>query len=240
MRADLERLEETIGYRFVNRYLLTRALSHSSHVHEQPTAGESEDNEQMEFLGDAVLGFLISESLVVRFPSYTEGSLSKLRAHLVSATHLFSVANRICLGEYLLLGRGEEMSGGRSKKTLLVDAVEALIAAVYLDGGLIPARAFVGEFVIGNGESDALRPEVLSTPPTDYKSALQELTQARRMPAPRYSIVREQGPEHSKLFTVEVRVGREWSSQAEGLSKKSAAQGAAKAILEQIRSRFGP
>ena len=238
MRAELERLEETIGYRFENRALLRRALSHSSHVHEQPS-DDSCDNEQMEFLGDAVLGFLISESLVARFPSYSEGSLSKLRAHLVSATHLFSVANRLCLGEYLLLGRGEEMSGGRTKKTLLVDAVEALIAAVYLDGGVNVTREFVANFVIGNGESDALSPELLSTPPTDYKSALQEFAQARRMPAPRYTIVREQGPEHSKLFTVEVRVGRDWANQAEGFSKKAAAQGAAKAVLEDMHRMLG-
>src|SRR4029077_15526496 len=135
----------------------------------------------------AVLGFLISEMLVARNPSQREGRLSKAKAHLVSATPLFDVAQKLELGKYLQLGRGEEMSGGRTKRTLLVDALEALIAAVYLDGGMEAARAFVNQFVIGAGAGD-LDPdeENLREQIVDFKSALQELAQARRLPQPRY------------------------------------------------------
>ncbi len=137
MGAELENLESALGHRFQNREILMRALTHSSRVHEQHAGWADDapaDNEQMEFLGDAVLGFLISEALVARFPSYPEGRLSKLKAHLVSAAHLYVVARRLELGQYLFLGRGEEMSGGRAKRTLLVDCLEALIAATYFDG----------------------------------------------------------------------------------------------------------
>src|SRR5580704_8440067 len=139
MRADLDALEAAAGHRFADREILRRALTHSSHVHEQVLVdGEaaSRDNEQLEFLGDSVLGFLISEDLMKRHPEAAEGRLSKLKAHLVSAAWLHEAARRLRLGEYLELGRGEEMSGGRAKKTLLVDALEALIAAIYLDGGI--------------------------------------------------------------------------------------------------------
>src|SRR5438876_148750 len=142
----LENLETALGRRFQNRELLLRALTHSSRFHESQAAelpDPSSDNEQMEFLGDAVLGFLVSESLVARFPSYPEGRLSKLKAHLVSAAHLYEVARRIELGQYLFLGRGEEMSGGRDKRTLLVNCLEALIAALYLDGGIEVTRNLV-------------------------------------------------------------------------------------------------
>src|SRR5215472_9704267 len=152
MGPELEKLEESLGHKFQNRDILIRTLTHSSRVHErgaalQPATGA--DNEQMEFLGDAVLGFLISEALVQRFPSYPEGRLSKLKAHLVSAAHLHEVARELELGQYLLLGRGEEMSGGRGKRTLLVDCLEALIAALYLDGGMEAARELVNRRVIG-------------------------------------------------------------------------------------------
>ena len=242
MHSDVESgvksLEDRTGYRFRDRAILERALTHSSRVHEKPVAdaGETlEDNEQLEFLGDSVLGFLISESLVTRFPGYREGRLSKLKAHLVSAAHLVGAAQKLELGQYLQLGRGEEMSGGRTKRTLLVDALEALIAAVYLDGGLEAARRFVRQWVIGdaNGALDALE-DALPDQVLDFKSALQELAQARKLPQPRYLIVRERGPEHSKTFTIEVRVGKELTSQAEGFTKKSAAQKAAQEIYEKL------
>src|ERR1700691_1310290 len=156
MRADLDALEVAAGHRFADREILRRALTHSSHVHEQALAGgdaAARDNEQLEFLGDSVLGFLISEDLVQRHPEAAEGRLSKLKAHLVSAAWLHEAAQQLRLGEYLELGRGEEMSGGRAKKTLLVDALEALIAALYLDGGLEIARAFVNRFVVAPGDS---------------------------------------------------------------------------------------
>jgi ribonuclease-3 len=158
-----------------------------------------------------------------------------LKAHLVSAAWLHEAAQRLRLGEYLELGRGEEMSGGRAKKTLLVDALEALIAAIYLDGGMQPAREFIKRFVVAPGISEAgIDGERVPQNLTDYKSALQEFAQARRLPPPRYVIVHERGPEHSKTFTVEARVGREWVGQAEGNTKKSAAQKAARDVFERL------
>lgn len=239
MRADLDALEVAAGHRFADRVVLRRALTHSSHVHEQALAdGKSAqgDNEQLEFLGDSVLGFLISEELLKQHPEAAEGCLSKLKARLVSAAWLYEAAQRLNLGEYLQLGRGEEMSGGRSKKTLLVDALEALIAAIYLDGGLDAAREFVNRIVVAAGvAAGGLAGGQLPQGLTDYKSALQEFAQARRLPPPRYVIVRERGPEHSKTFTVEARVGREWVGQAEGNTKKSAAQKAARDVYERMQ-----
>lgn len=234
MRAEVENLEAAIGYRFRNPELLFRALTHTSYVHEHHPGGRDSDhdNEQMEFLGDSVLSMVITEAIFFHFPQYSEGQLSKLRAHLVSATHLREVASALNLGDFLLLGRGEELSGGRKKRTLLVDSLEALIAAIYLDGGMEAADRFVHRFISG---------EVLAAsdnddqPALDHKSALQELAQSRKLPTPRYSIVRERGPEHSKVFTVEVRVGREWVGQAEGESKKRAAQNAAREVLARLK-----
>jgi len=162
-----------------------------------------------------------------------------LKAHLVSAAHLYEVARKLELGQYLFLGRGEEMSGGRAKKALLSDAVEALIAAIYLDGGLEPARAFietqvVGAFAAADGSAEGSAAGSVDGAMADYKSALQEMAQALKLPPPRYYIVGEQGPEHSKTFTVEVRIGKEWIGQAQGLSKKAAGQKAAEGVLQQL------
>ena len=236
MRAELASLEAKIDHRFSNPEILVRALTHSSHANEARIgASPSRDNEELEFLGDSILGFLIAEALVARFPEYGEGQLSRLKAHLVSAVHLYGVARRLDLGSYLELGRSEEMSGGRAKRTLLVDALEAVIAAMYLDGGMEPARQFVALHVLdaplGDVEANdgALPPAI-----TNFKSALQELAQARKLPHPRYVLVREKGPEHAKVFTVEVRVGNEWTSQAEGRTKKTAAQRAARGVYERL------
>jgi len=224
-------LESVIHHQFTDGQILNRALTHSSHRHEK--GGQAlRDNEQLEFLGDSILGFLVSETLVARFPDYPEGRLSKLKAHLVSAAHLYEVAQRLELGQYLQLGRGEEMSGGRSKRTLLVNSLEALIAAIYLDGGMTKAREFVARCITGEGTLE----EPAQDGVMDFKSALQELAQARRLPQPRYFIVKERGPEHSKTFTVEVRLGRELTSQAEGQTKKTAAQKAARDIYEKLQS----
>jgi ribonuclease III len=232
MNAEVEVLEKKLGHTFHDRVLLERALTHKSRIYEKSAEGHSaSDNEQLEFLGDAILGFVVSECLVRRFPSYPEGRLSKLKAHLVSAARLHEVAQELSLGDHLLLGRGEEMSGGREKKALLSDAVEALIAALYLDAGLERARDFIETRVVGTLHSD---PEAADCTVTDYKSALQEMAQALKLPPPRYVIVGEDGPEHSKTFTVEVRLGKEWVGQAQGLSKKSAGQRAAQQILQQL------
>ena len=237
MRADLASLEAKIDYRFSNTERLHRALTHSSHANESRTSPDSprEDNEQLEFLGDSILGFLIADALVRRFPGYREGELSRLKAHLVSAAHLHGVARRLELGTYLQLGRSEEMSGGRAKKTLLVDALEAVIAAMYLDGGVDPVRHFVAAHVLDapfDGDEAAGTEIALSL--TNYKSALQELAQSRKLPQPRYVIVQEHGPEHSKTFTVEVRVGKGWTAQADGRTKKIAAQRAARRVYERL------
>jgi ribonuclease-3 len=230
MNADLANLEKALGHTFRSRELLERALTHKSRIYEQTAEGHANgDNEQLEFLGDAILGFVVSECLVRRFASYPEGRLSKLKAHLVSAARLHEVAQELGLGDYLFLGRGEEMSGGREKKALLSDAVEALIAALYLDAGLEPACQFIESQVVGAFHTNEDDSEV-----TDYKSALQEMAQALKLPPPRYVIVGEDGPEHSKTFTVEVRLGKEWVSQAQGFSKKSAGQRAAQQILQQL------
>jgi ribonuclease-3 len=233
MRADLAPLESKIGHRFSDPELLRRALTHSSLANETRTGPGSpaDDNEQLEFLGDSILGFLVSEVLVLRNPGFREGELSRLKAHLVSAAHLHGVARRLELGACLELGRSEEMSGGRAKKTLLVYALEDVIAALYLDAGLAPVRTFVAAHVL-----DAPEPAGADVPPAiaDFKSAFQELAQSRGLPQPRYAIVRERGPEHSKTFTVEVRAGKEWTSQAEGRTKKVAAQRAAREVYERL------
>jgi ribonuclease-3 len=232
MAMEVGSLEQTLGHKFRNPELLERALTHKSKVYEKPAAHEgSGDNEQMEFLGDAILGFVVSECLYVHQPLSAEGRLSKIKAHLVSAARLHEVAVAIGLGEHLLLGRGEELSGGREKRTLLADGVEALIAALFLDGGLEPARQFILTHVIG---SLNVPEEGLDQAITDYKSALQETAQSLKLPQPRYVIVAEEGPEHAKTFTVEVRLGKEWVGQAQGLSKKAAGQKAAELILQQL------
>jgi len=237
MRAELATLESRIDYHFSEPELLRRALTHSSLANESRNGPGTplRDNEQLEFLGDSVLGFLVAEALVSRHPEYREGELSRQKAHLVSAAHLYGVARRLDLGSFLELGRSEEMSGGRAKKTLLVDALEAVIAAIFLDSGLEAVRRLVAAHVLDApyaGDEDAgtdIQPAI-----ANFKSALQELAQARRLPQPRYSIVRETGPEHSKMFTVEVRVGKDLAGQADGRTKKIAAQRAARRVYERL------
>ena len=232
MAERIERLEQELGHRFRDPGLLARALTHSSHTHETLGSQGGYDNEQLEFLGDAVLGFLVSARLVAAYPQYPEGRLSKWKAHLVSAAHLVQTARELRLGEYLQLGRGEELSGGRNKRALLANALEAVIAALYLDAGIEAAERFVEKFVIG----DALaRTEPRDDLFEDYKSALQEWLQAAKLPQPRYLVVQERGPQHHKTFTIEVRIGNEYSVQAEGPAKKAAAQEAARLALEHFR-----
>lgn len=227
--AGTKSLEEEIGYRFRNHDLFLRALTHKSRIYEKNPPGQGQnDNEQLEFLGDSILGFIISEYLTRKFPGHPEGRLSKMKAHLVSANRLFEVAQAINLGEHLLLGRGEEMSGGREKRALLADAVEALIAAIYLDSGIEEARRFIEDHVPTDLDEDG------DMAVSDYKSALQETAQALKLPQPKYAILSEDGPEHAKMFTVEVRVGQNWVSRAQGNSKKSAGQKAAQQVLQQL------
>ena len=229
-------LERVLGHRFRSQQVLDRALTHSSHANES----EGLDNEPLEFLGDAVLGLVTSQALFERYPQHTEGRLSKIRAHLVSARHLIKVAKQLGLGEHLLLGKGEERSGGRHKSALLVDALEAVIAALYLDGGLDVARLFVlTNIVVPELERIDKDPE-LALAASDQKSALQELVQGLGRPQPAYHVVREEGPDHKKVFTVEVRVqsangGEELVQHANGPTKKKAEQRAAQLALEKLQ-----
>jgi ribonuclease III len=233
----LESLEDALGHRFSNRALLEQALTHTSFARESPTAAE--DNEQMEFLGDAVLQLVASQELYQRFPHYHEGELSKLRAHLVNARHLVHCAQQLHLGSYLRLGRGEEKTGGRHKAALLSDAVEALLAALYLDGGIEPARAFIHSHIL-EPELDRLSAEPTVVLSSDHKSRLQELLRASGRPEPRYEVVSEEGPAHCRNFTMQVNVldsgnQTEFSTQGSGNSKKAASQLAAEKALERLQ-----
>jgi ribonuclease-3 len=233
LRAELEQLESRIGYSFADRELLLRALTHKS-IHAEASAPEAEpcqDNEQLEFLGDSILGFVASEFLFRHCPQSPEGALSRLKALRVSSLHLHSVAVTLGLGKFLRLGRGEEQNGGRTKKALLADAMEAIIAAIYLDGGFNASRRFVEELVLRADAPGELSGEV----PLDAKSAIQEYAQSRKLPVPRYQIVEQVGPEHAKIFTVEVRVGPDHTARAIGASKKIAGQAAAALLLEKLR-----
>lgn len=244
---ELSGLEESIGHVFSSPELLQRALTHSSQAREAEmlrpvSAGRILDNEQMEFLGDAVLGIITTEELFRRFPQFTEGQLSKLRAHLVSKNHLIHVAEQLQLGRYLRLGRGEEKSGGRNKAALLVDALEAVIGAVYLDSGLEPARTFVLQRIV-LPELEEFVSTGRAARVTDYKSALQESLQAASRPQPAYVLVKESGPEHQKTFTIEARLlapengAVEFVGRAEGLTKKTAEQEAARQVLDYLASQ---
>jgi ribonuclease-3 len=238
-------LQETLGHRFADSALLQQALTHSSRARELETQeldeSEINDNEQLEFLGDAVLSLVTSEELFRRFPQFQEGELSKLRAHLVSEKHLVCVAQKLEIGNYLHLGRGEEKSGGRQKTTLLVDALEALLGAVYLDAGLHPVRSIILQHIVGP-ELEMLGRNGKGMPLTDYKSALQEKLQAAGRPQLSYTLVEERGPEHRKTFTVEARLRFEdggeieFAGRSQGSTKKSAEQEAARQVLEYLAS----
>jgi ribonuclease-3 len=248
---DIAILETTIGYRFHQPELLQLALMHSSRAREMEAATPERrpvrDNEQLEFLGDAVLGFVTSDALYRRFPGFEEGQLSKLRAHLVSGKHLARVAQQLQLGDYLALGRGEERSGGRGKAALLVNALEAMVAALYLDGGLEQARQFVVDKVL-EPELEQLRAGTNEgVPLTDYKSSLQEAVYSTGHAQPAYVLVKEEGPDHRKMFTVEARLHRvgaaaapEFVAQAVGPTKKRAEQDAARLALEYLHSLPAP
>ncbi len=223
---SLDKLQERIGYRFGTPQFLLEALTHSSFAQESSARGR--DNEQLEFLGDAVLNFLVSVRLADAFPNDEEGRLSRGRARLVAAEHLSKVAARLELGEYLRLGRGEEKTGGRAKSTLLVDALEALLAALYRDGGLDAAGSFVEKFIL----PEDLRTSSDELFSIDYKSALQEYLQAARLGPAEYRVVDEEGPEHQKIFIVEVKGGEGVGARGRGSSKKAAEQQAARALLE--------
>jgi len=231
LRDEFETLQQAIAYRFRDRGLLEHAMTHTSRANEDVSGGVR-DNESLEFLGDAVLGFLIADLLFNEFPEHDEGQKSKIKAALVSTTTLARLAERLSLGEHLLLGRGEEKTGGRQKQALLADSYEALIAAIYLDGGVEHVRAFVAR------EFAALVEEArrVGAAGQDYKSALQELVQSRSESLPEYRLIGTVGPDHRKLFQVEVVVNGEAVAEASGTSKKEAEQEAAKLALEKLQA----
>jgi ribonuclease III len=230
LRDEFEALQQAIGYRFRDRGLLEHAMTHTSRANEDVSGGVV-DNESLEFLGDALLGFVVADVLFREFPEYDEGEKSKAKASIVSTTALARQAERLNLGEHLLLGRGEEKTGGRRKQALLADGYEALIAAIYLDGGVEHARAFiVREF--GPLFEEARRAGVAGQ---DYKSALQELLQSQEMPLPEYRLAGTAGPDHRKLFEIELLVKGERLAAATGPSKKEAEQEAARLALVALR-----
>jgi ribonuclease-3 len=231
LRDEFESLQQAIGYRFRDRGLLEHAMTHTSRANEDVSGGVM-DNESMEFLGDALLGFVIADLLFHAFPEQDEGQKSKAKAALVSTTALARQAERLNLGDHLLLGRGEEKTGGRHKQALLADGYEALIAAVYLDGGIEAARAFIqrefGALIADTRNRGGVAGQ-------DYKSALQEFLQAREEPLPEYRLVGTVGPDHRKQFQVEVALRGESIGEGTGPSKKEAEQDAARAALEKLR-----
>ena len=230
--AELKPLEERIGYRFRDRGLLEHALTHRSRVHEDASGGVF-DNESLEFLGDSVLGFVIADLLFRQFPQHNEGQKSKLKASVVSAASLARLAEKLGLGEFLILGRGEEKTGGRRKHAIIADCYEALIAAIYLDGGVVPAQGFI-QRQFQELIDEARRSGVDHEFTEDYKSALQEWLQRHGRGLPSYRLAEEIGPPHRRRFVVEVLVGGETIAGADGRSKKEAAQSAAKAALAML------
>jgi len=224
--VDLTGFETRIGHTFANGDLLERALTHKSYSHEAKN-DDVRNNETFEFLGDSVLGFVVGDLLFRKFPALDEGALSKMKAYLVSATSLAAKARGYEMGDVIRLGVGEEKTGGRSKDSLLANLFEALIAAVYLDGGIDAARRLIeqsfGRDIEAINESDLLF--------HDYKTALQELAQGRGLTLTEYNVIGEVGPDHEKTFIVEVKVGS-LAARGEGSSKKEAQQQAAKHALE--------
>ena len=231
LRDEFEELQNRIGYRFRDRGLLEHALTHRSRAAEDASGGVA-DNESLEFLGDAVLGLVVADMLFRKYPESDEGQKSKIKASVVSTQALARHAEQIQLGEYLLLGRGEEKTGGRLKQALLADAYEALIAALYLDGGLPEAAAFLERELNDAIEAGASQTVVGH----DYKSALQERLQALGSPLPEYRVAAEAGPDHRKMFTIEVAVAGEILGGATGKAKKEAEQEAARLALLKLET----
>ena len=237
LRDEFSALERLIDYRFRDPGLLEHALTHRSSVHEDVSGGVF-DNESLEFLGDAVLGFVVADMLFREFPQHNEGQKSKIKAWLVSEPALAQLGIDLGLGDYLILGRGEEKSGGRRKHALIADSYEALIAAIYLDGGIEPAR----EFIVAQvrplvEEARQTGDEAVYT--SDYKSALQERMQSEERGLPGYRLVRESGPAHHKRFEVEVWIEDTPLARGEGASKKRAEQEAARLALEMLDGKPG-
>ena len=224
----MKELEKKLNYTFRNPALLSEALSHSSYANEH-RAAHLNSNERLEFLGDSVLGFVTAEFLFVQHPDLPEGDLTRIRAALVCEQSLYEVARKLELGKYLKLGRGEEAGGGRERTSILADATEAVFAAVYLDGGIGAASQLIHRVLL-----DAEKEEAVEERRKDYKTALQELIQRTPGRTITYQLVEETGPDHCRVFVMEVSVDGQVSGRGEGRSKKEAEQAAAKAALKLL------
>jgi ribonuclease-3 len=227
--TDISRLEEILGCRFRQKCLLQQALTHKSFAHEA-SEGAAAHNELMEFLGDSILGFLVTDIIYHGFPGVTEGRLSKIKAYLVSATALVVLAQEIGLPDYLRLGKGEEKTGGRKKKALIANAFEAVIAAIYLDHGVEDVRRFLSPLYAPLIQEIRDGHAVVEDP----KTTLQEYIQARNLPLARYVVTNESGPQHRKTFHVEVLVDEKKLAKASGTTKKRAESQAAQAALRKL------
>lgn len=228
---SLRDVEDVLGYRFKDVSLLSQALTHRSFVNENEQE-RLRNNESLEFLGDAVLGFLISARIFRHYPDLTEGELSKIKAYLVSAANLVRLAKDIRLGDFVRLSRGEEKTGGRKKRAIVVDTYEAIIGAIYLDGGVEAASDFVGRQVDSFLEELDLGQLTYG----DFKSALQEQLHNLGRPEPVYRVVNEIGPDHKKTFVVQVVIQNEIVAESTGRTKKEAQQSAARLALESLNS----
>ena len=222
----LKDLETALGYRFQNITLLENALTHSSYANER-WHNSLLSNERLEFLGDSVLGMLVAEFLFHSFPNRPEGELTRMRADMVCETTLANAANVIGIGEHLLLGHGEERFGGRNRNSILADAIESVIAAAFLDGGIAAAKGIVEKFVLTEVPVHKLHN-------ADYKTALQELVQQKKNQVLSYALVDQSGPDHDKQFTVEVSLNGTVVGKGTGTSKKRAEQAAACAAMKQL------
>ena len=230
--ADLAALQQTLGVSFNDLSLLEQALVHSSYINERPGFAPT-SNERLEFLGDAILGFIVAEELYQRFPQFSEGEMTKLRSSLVCRDALSRIARAISLGNYLYLGKGEEASGGQRKPANLAGALEAVIAAIFLDQGSITTRDFVLRSL--DKELDRVLSQGVEA---DYKSQLQELIQSRQQQTPTYNVIEAGGPDHDRTFTVEVRLGDTVLGRGSGKSKKVAEAEAARSALDQLSINF--
>jgi len=222
----MKTLEERLGYQFKNRSLLENALTHSSYANEHRDSGLS-SNERLEFLGDSVLGMVVADHLYREHPQMPEGELTRTRAAMVCEGSLVEVARALDLGKYLRLGKGEDAGGGRERPSILADATEAVLAAVYLDGGIAQARRVIRTLILGNEEEMSAS--------RDYKTALQELIQKESGQKLTYRLVGEEGPDHAKRFSVEVELNGKTVGAGEGRTKKAAEQNAAKAAIETLK-----
>lgn len=219
-------LKDKIGYEFRNEKLFQKALTHSSYANEQ-RARRIQNNERLEFLGDSVLGFVSADYLYNHFPELPEGELTKLRAAVVCEQTLYEIAKELGIDREIKLGHGEDLGGGRQRPSILADAVEALLGAIYLDGGIEPARAFVLSFVPRKAEA-ARRGGAFK----DYKTMLQEIVQKNRQETLEYRLAGSEGPDHNKLFTMQLLLNSNVFAEGRGKSKKEAEQMAAKQALE--------